>query len=83
MKHLLALPLLLALPGCLGAQLSAVDRALSRADAEILQQCADLDNPVNAARIDTLALITGATNEIEDTRARREAYCEFKRAQVE
>ena len=62
--------------------LQATDRALTRADKEILEQCADLDNPVNVARIDALALITGATQEIENIRERREAYCAYKRQQV-
>lgn len=71
------------LSGCLGPTVSDFNRTLDAKDALILQQCADLDNPVNAARIDALALVTGATQTVEAGRARREAYCEFKRAQVE
>ena len=81
-----ALLLVLALPGCFAAVtegLQATDRALTRADKEILQQCADLDNPVNAARIDALALIFSGTQEIENVRDRREAYCAYKRQQVQ
>lgn len=74
---------LLALPGCLGSLVSDFNRTISATDALILQQCADLDDPVNAARIDALALLTSASNEIEDTRARRQAYCEYKRGQHE
>lgn len=77
------LVILLALPGCLGPMVSDFNRTISAADALILQQCADLDNPVNAARIDALALLTSASQEIEETRARREAYCDYKRGQYE
>lgn len=63
--------------------LQATSGALTRADKEILEQCADLDNPANAARIDALALIFSGTQEIENVRTRREAYCAFKRAQVQ
>lgn len=77
----LSIPFVLA--ACLGPQMSAVDRTLSRYDAEVLEQCANLDDPVNAARIDALALVTGATQTVEAGRARREAYCAFKRAQTE
>jgi len=81
----LLLASVLVLPGCMGVAtqgFQTTDRALSRADQEILEQCADLDDPVNAARIDALALITGATQGIAIIRNRREAYCAYKRYQV-
>lgn len=78
-----ALALVMLLSGCLGPQLSAVDRKLSEADRYILNQCANLDDPVNAARIDALALITTSTQTVEAGRERRKAYCEFKRKQTE
>lgn len=78
-----ALALVMLLAGCPGPMLSDFNRTLDAKDALILQQCADLDNPVNAARIDALALLTGATNGIQDTRERREAYCAFKRGEVQ
>ncbi len=75
--------LVMLLSGCLGPTVSDFNRTLDAKDALILQQCEDLDNPANAARIDALALLLSATNEIEDTRERREAYCAFKRKQTE
>lgn len=77
----IAVVLVLGLSGCLG--LSDFNRTLDAKDALILKQCADLDNPVNAARIDAAALLLSATNEIQETRERREAYCDLKRAMVE
>ena len=79
MKHLLALTLFLALPGCFAVvtgPLQTTGDALDRLDAQIVKACADLDDPVNTARIDALALLSSSTNEIADIRARRERYCE-------
>ena len=75
--------LILLLGGCVGPYLSDIDRKLSETDRYILEQCDNLDDPVNAERIDALALITTSTQTVEAGRARREAYCEFKRAQTE
>lgn len=77
----IALIALLALGGCgVGHYLSDFDEVLSGADRLTIAQCADLDMPGNAARIDALALMHSATNKIEETHARREAFCELKRA---
>lgn len=66
-----------ALSGCLGPALSDFDRKLSDAEMRIAAQCADLDDPANAARIDALALLSSSTNQIADLRARRQRYCEI------
>ena len=72
-------PILLTLPGCFAVvtgPLQTTGEALDRLDAQIVKACADLDDPVNTARIDALALLSSSTKEIADIRARRERYCE-------
>ena len=84
MKSLFALTAAAVLSGCgnLTAGLSAVDRTLDRVDRETLDACADLDDPVNAARIDAAALLLTATNQVGDIRERRERFCDLARMGV-